>query len=447
MKKPLVNVACGAVLASCIQSAMATEALDDADAAALALGDAALRPNQPSESDPAAAQAQPAAAQSDAASPRSWKVYIEDALRESGNRDAPSSLRNQASVDVIVQKELAPPIALKLSGRFDRYDPVSSSAPSTHSETTIREAYATWNISPVSSIDAGRVDERLGAAYGYNPTDFFKAGSVSADVSADPESRKTNRLGTVGVRAQHLWDGGSLQVLASPRLESYSEPGNPQASSDLQRTNGANRVLVKATQRLTENLQPQLLFLAEQGQSPQVGVNLSALATRSVTAYAEWTAGRSASLIGKATGQDDSAFRTRSAVGASWTTPLDLTFVAELQHNGAGATPAQLRSLQATNPAGWGAATQTASFAQELPTRYGGFLMATWRNAGMRRLDVSAYVQADQGGGRQIWAEARHHFDRADIALQLQKQSGPCWDRYGANHESRSVQVLAQVFV
>jgi hypothetical protein len=369
-------------------------------------------------------------------------------VRESAFRDAPSALRNQLSFDLLVQQAIMPSVNVSFSGRFDRFDPLSASASAAarRSESTIREAYATWSVSPVTGFDGGRVNQRVGAAFGYNPTDFFKAGAVKMDVSPDPDSRRTNRLGTVALRAQHLWDSGSVQLLVSPRLASTSPPGNPFASSDLQRTNGVNRWMFVGSQRVSASVQPQLIVYGEQGQTPQVGLNLSVVPARSVVAYAEWTGGRRASLIGASTGAGDRAFRASSAVGATWTTPLDLSITAEFQSNGAGATPAQWRALQAGNPQAWGAATLAGTAAQDLPTRHGGFLMATWRNVGIRRLDLSAFVQADQGGGRQAWLELRRHFDRVDVALQLQGQHGPSWNRYGASPESRSVQLLAAFY-
>ncbi|WP_370467210.1 hypothetical protein [Caballeronia sp. BR00000012568055] len=418
-----------AMLASIAQvPAMAAETMNDADAAALNLADTS-----------AAESAAPSA-------PRPWKFFVQDAMREGAYRDAPSSLRNQASLGLIYQQSFGSSVGVKFSGRFDRFDPLSSAAASTRDETTIREAYATWNITPLANADAGRIDVRNGAGFGYNPTDYFKAGAVDIDVSPDPQSRRTNRLGTVGVRAQRLWDSGSVQMLFSPRLASRSEPGNPYASSDFQRTNGVNRWLFVGTQRVSATVQPQMLVYGEEGQQPQVGVNVSAVLARPLVAYAEWSGGRHASLAGEAAGQHDDAFRARSAVGASWTTPLDLTLIAEFQHSGAGSTPSQWRALQSGNTAAWGTAVQSSVTAQELPTRYGGFLMGIWRNAGMRRLDASGFMQLDQGGGKQVWLELRRHFDRFDVALQLQKQSGPSWDRYGAMRESRSVQVQAQFF-
>ncbi|WP_374692779.1 hypothetical protein [Burkholderia sp. SCN-KJ] len=394
-----------------------------ADAAALALAD------------------QPAATPADTAKP--WKLNVQDALRTSRYRDGGEAGRNQLSIEFEYGQWLTPSFAAHFSMRFDRFDPLGTSRTSSRDVTLVKEAYASWRASPAFVVDAGRVNERLGAAIGYNPTDFFRAGAVSLDVPPDPDSRHTNRLGTVGLRAQQVWDSGSLAALLSPRLERRSLPGDPAASSDLRRTNGVDRWMLVASQRLTAAIQPQWIVYGESGQAPQFGQNLSVLLGNSVVAYLEWTGGYRRSLIARATGAaDDRAFRTSSSVGATWTLPVDLSLTAEFQSNGGGANAAQWRSLQRANPLAWGRAVQTSIAAQELQTRHGVFVMAAWRNVGVRRLDLSGFVQADLGGGRQYWLELRRRFDRFDVALQWLHQGGPSWSRFGAMPESTSVQVL-----
>ncbi|WP_414126183.1 hypothetical protein [Burkholderia territorii] len=400
-----------------------TAGVDAADAAALALAD------------------QPAATPAAAAKP--WKLNVQDALRASRYRDGGEAGRNQLSVEFEYGQWLTPSFAAHFSMRFDRFDPLGTSRTSSRDVTLVKEAYASWRASPALVVDAGRVNARLGAATGYNPTDFFRAGAVSLDVPPDPDSRHTNRLGTVGLRAQQVWETGSLTTLLSPRLERRSLPGDPAAASDLQRTNGVDRWMLVASQRLTAAIQPQWIVYGESGQAPQFGQNLSVLLGNSVVAYVEWTGGYRRSLIARATGAaDDRAFRTSSSVGATWTLPVDLSLTAEFQSNGGGADAAQWRSLQRANPAAWGRAVQTSIAAQELQTRHGMFVMAAWRNVGMRRLDLSGFVQADLGGGRQYWLELRRRFDRFDVALQWLHQGGPSWSRFGAMPESTSIQVL-----
>ncbi|WP_425128587.1 hypothetical protein [Burkholderia metallica] len=413
----------GADAASSAGAVDAVGTVDAADAAALDLAD------------------RPAAAPADTAKP--WKLAVQDALRASRYRDGAHAGRNQLSVEFEYGQWLTPTFAAHFSMRVDRFDPLGTSRTSSRDVTLVKEAYASWRAAPTFVVDAGRLNERLGAAIGYNPTDFFRAGAVSLDVPPDPDSRHTNRLGTVALRAQQVWDTGSLAALLSPRLERRSLPGDPAASSDLQRTNGVDRWMLVASQRLSAALQPQWIVYGESGQAPQVGQNLSVLLGNSVVAYAEWTGGYRRSLIARATGAaGDRAFRTSSSVGATWTLPVDLSLTAEFQSNGGGADAAQWRSLQRASPAAWGRAVQTSIAAQELQTRHGVFLMAAWRNIGVRRLDLSGFVQADLGGGRQYWLELRRRFDRFDVALQWLHQGGPSWSRFGAMPESGSVQVL-----
>ncbi|MGS0893195.1 hypothetical protein ACVBGC_11735 [Burkholderia stagnalis] len=383
-----------------------------------------------------------------AAAAKPWKFDVQDAVRMSRYRgadggDGNTGGRNQFSIEFEYGQWLTPTFAAHFAMRFDRFDPLWTSSTAARDVTLVKEAYASWRATPAFVVDAGRVNERIGAATGYNPTDFFRAGAVSLDVPPDPNSQHTNRLGTVGLRAQQVWGSGSLTLLLSPRLASRSAPGDASASSDLQRTNGVDRWMLVASQRLTATIQPQWVAYGESGQSPQFGQNLSVLLGNSVVAYLEWAGGYRPSLIARAAGSNaDRAFRASSSVGATWTLPLDLSLTAEFQSNGGGANASGWRSLQGANLPAWGSAVRTSVAAQELQTRHGLFLMAAWRNVGVRRLDLTGFMQADLGGGRQYWVELRRRFDRFDIALQGLRQTGPSWSRFGVMPESTSVQVL-----
>ncbi|KVL05189.1 hypothetical protein [Burkholderia ubonensis] len=396
-----------------------------------------------SEADAAALALADVAENASAETAKPWKLDVQDAIRVSRNRDGGDAGRNQLSIEFEYGKWLTPSFAAHFSMRFDRFDPIWTSRASARSIALVKEAYASWRAAPTFVVDAGRVNERLGAAIGYNPTDFFRKGAVSLDVPPDPDSRHTNRLGTVGLRAQQVWEGGVLTVLVSPRLDSRRVPGDPAAASDLQRTNGIDRWMVVASQRLAAAIQPQWVLYGESGQSPQVGQNLSVLLGNSVVAYLEWTGGYRPSLISSAKGdREDRAFRTSSSIGATWTLPINLSLTAEFQSNSGGADASQWRSLQGAAPYVLGRAVRMSVETQELQTRHGMFLMATWRNVGIRRLDLTGFVQTDAGGGRQVWLELRRRFDRFDVALQWQRQTGPSWSRYGAMPESASIQLV-----
>ena len=60
-----------------------------------------------------------------------------------------------------------------------------------------------WQPEGGSSIfDFGRINVRGGPGYGYNPTDFFRDGSLRVITSADPFALRQNRMGSVMLRAQ-----------------------------------------------------------------------------------------------------------------------------------------------------------------------------------------------------------------------------------------------------
>ncbi|KMQ80099.1 hypothetical protein BPMI_00798 [Candidatus Burkholderia pumila] len=75
-----------------------------------------------------------------------------------------------------------------------------------------------WQASPSALVDAGRINLCEGVASGFNPTNFFKADAIRSIVSIDPANLRDNRLGSVMLRSQVLWDDGSLSALVSPRL-------------------------------------------------------------------------------------------------------------------------------------------------------------------------------------------------------------------------------------
>jgi hypothetical protein len=71
---------------------------------------------------------------------------------------------------------------------------------------------------------------------------------VRAAVSVSPASLKENRQGSVMLRGQHLWEGGSLSVLFSPGLARQPEPEG--LNPDLGATNRQHRGLLTLSQKV-----------------------------------------------------------------------------------------------------------------------------------------------------------------------------------------------------
>ena len=89
---------------------------------------------------------------------------------------------------------------------------------------SLQEAYLSWQPSPAQALDVGRINPRGGVALGFNPLDVWRDSGLRAAVSTDPASARHNRLGVVMLRAQQLYDGGSVGVLLAPALAGAANP-------------------------------------------------------------------------------------------------------------------------------------------------------------------------------------------------------------------------------
>lgn len=156
-------------------------------------------------------------------------------------------------------------------------------------QNDLREAYVTWEALEGVFAEVGRENLRHGVALGFNPTDFFRAGSLVGQASLDPSVRRQNRLGTAMVRAQALWSGGAASVTYSPKL--FKAP--PLAATDrlgvnprLDATNSVHRILCALNLEVAD-LSPELLAYLEPGQA-RFGLSLTRPLGESVIAYGEW---------------------------------------------------------------------------------------------------------------------------------------------------------------
>jgi hypothetical protein len=308
---------------------------------------------------------------------------------------------------------------------------------------TVKEAYLSWQPDAGLVADVGRINARYGVAFGYNPTDYFRTGANRSVVSIDPVSLKTRRQGSVMMRVQRLWDSGSLTALVSPKLASESHDGA--FDLDVGATNYANRMLIAYSQRVGPSFTPQVLLSKEGAQSPQVGVNLTAVLGSAAVAYFEWSGGRSPSQLGQALRRpQEPAFRSRAASGVTYNAPNKLSLTLEYQYDG-GALARE----------GWDALAPMDRLAYrlwvqnrlEMVNRQAWFGYASWQDAMMSNLDFNAMLRQNADDhSRQGWVEARYHWKRTDLALQWQQQQGTPASEFGAYPQRRSLQVLVRYF-
>jgi hypothetical protein len=323
---------------------------------------------------------------------------------------------------------------------LDRFDSVQEVG-------TLKEAYVSWQPQSNLLLDAGRINGRQGVALGYNPTDFFRADAIRSLVSPDPNSLRDNRLGTVMLRGQQLWDTGALTAVYAPRLA--DNPNAAPLDPDLGATNSKNRWLLSFSQQLGAGWSPQWLLYGADGQSPQAGVNLTSVIGQSMVAYVEAAAGRSPSLLSRALNQTQGeSFRSRASTGFTYSTANKLSLTLEYEYNGAGSGVTNWNALRFGNLYRYARYREYVFAQQDLPTRSNLFVYASWQDLIIQHLDLSAFFREDlQDHSRFPWLELRHHWTAVDLALRWQDAFGGFTSDLGAQAQRQTWQFVVDYYL
>jgi len=276
--------------------------------------------------------------------PRDWQLFTEAAVGQIlATNGLGSMANNRWSTNAQLSTALTDRFRFIMADRLDvtsKNDVTGQSA-----ANTLKEAYVSWQIDSHRFVDIGRINQLYGVAMGYNPTDYFRAGAVRSVVSIDPNSLKDDRLGSVMVRGQTLWDTGSLTVLYSPRIE--DRPASAALDPDFGATNNRNRWLLAVTQKVYRNISPQVLLYGEQGSSVQAGVNLNAAPTDAIVTFFEWSGGRGKTQLAEAFNQAGPVdFHQRFATGLTYTTASKVSLTLEYEFDGAAPSHAAWRELR-----------------------------------------------------------------------------------------------------
>ncbi len=381
-----------------------------------------------------------------ASSTREWRAVVEagagvDRMRAS----ASDAGRTRLSASFEWDQALADGWRFVLADRYDLQSQAGANGERQQTGVnTLRELYVSRQFGPRVAMDAGRVNVRQGVALGYNPTDYLRANSLRSVVTVDPASIKSNRQGSVMLRGQYLWPQGAVSVLYSPKLATPPAQG---PYSSLEASNPADRWMVTLTQQLWDGFAPQWVVFHGAGEGTQLGMNLTSLLNDATVLYAEWSGGRSATLLARALGAPgDPAWRNRLAAGVTNTSLGKLSVTLEYEYNGAALGREAWNALR-TQGAAYGRYRVALQGWQELPTRDALFLFARWQDAGIRRLDLSAMRRLDLvDHSRLSLFEAVYHLDHSDVSLQLQVNSGQPASDFGAIPQRRRVSLVFRQF-
>ena len=376
---------------------------------------------------------------------RDTKIFMEGAVGSSSRRyQLGSQDIGRVSLDFSHTARLGNGLRAVFSDRIDHLYPDVAGSDSTIN--SLREAYISWQSEEGSTVvEFGRINLRYGPAYGYNPTDFFRDGSLRTLTTANPLALRENRLGSVMLRAQQLWTDGSLSVALSPKLA--NRPSMDGWSLDLGSTNNRDRALVALGTQFSQRVSTQLLAYKVDGLSTTLGASVTALLSDAATAQLEWSRGSEPDLFSRALAlPSSSATRNRFAGGVTYTVGK-LSVTAEYQYNGFALSKANAATLAANSPVAQVAYLREAQRLQELAPRQAYLVYVTQKDLFLKDLDLTAFLRGNLGdSSRLAWVELRRHWPRFDLAFQLQQSIGRITSEYGILPDRRVIQLLGTYY-
>jgi len=408
-------------------------------------------------------------------------VYIEDALSVAHNRSASSAIVPAGPAirwfDLLfADARFAQPLGngwtINYGGRVNVQIEKYAALPAGKSfRLDTREAYLSWAPREGWFVDAGRINLKSGVALGYNPTDFFRTRAVVEALSSDPAVLRDDRLGALMLRIQAVWPRVSVTVAYAPSLYRpspiYQNRSLPRFDPMLDRTNAADRLLVKVNAKISDEFSPEILLYSENGRTV-MGLNLTRGIGRSVVLYAEWAGGRRRNLISEAIGYGRATnsllanvgdilptnrktrFMNDLAIGASYTTSSKIVFNLEYHYHQAALDPRDWRhwfdagSAARANP-GIGAALWYvrgyAADQQEPASRRSLFLRVDRQDAIVRNLELSAFANLDTADGSGFTEGEADYFlsDRLTLGAIAKAGFGARRSEFGSQPQALSL--------
>lgn len=324
----------------------------------------------------------------------------------------------RASLDYLKQADVGSELNYTVSGRLDEVWK-SSGDSNRQGMHTLRELLVEWQGSPNWVIEAGRINAQIGEAIAFNPTDLFREGSLRNVTSVLPTNLRKSRQGSVMLRAQRLWGGGAVTVIGSPQLAGRQSIN--EFSLDLAATNPRNRWLITFSQKLGQEVTPQLVFSGGEDQASAIGLSVSWLPFPEVVAYVETSlARRPTTLASIGAWRDDTGARKQIAGGGTWSVNETLSLNIEFDIDETAPDTQQMRMLTVAPAATRILFEQTLRRNQVLPYQRQWFITTTWNNLLGHEFDLRTLSRINANSGRgQFWLESRKRFGESEFAAQL----------------------------
>jgi hypothetical protein len=327
------------------------------------------------------------------------------------------------------------------SNRLDYVSPTDAGQPS--SVNNLRELFVSRRLTAGSAaLEIGRINLRNGPAYGYNPTDFFRSGSIRSATSDDPIALRENRLGTVMLHYQLLAPDGSTSIAIAPKIS--SRPTDSGFDPDFGSTNNTNRLLLSFSTKISGSTSGQALLYVAERKGTQLGLNMTSLISDSAVVHLELTRGRDALAFELATvPQPRRTIRNRATLGATYTAPTSTSLTIEYEYNGFAPDAAQWSALARESADQIAKYLGSAQRQQDNAARRSWLAYVTQRDAGIKNLDISAFVRLNpDDDSRLTWVELRYHWTNFDGALQWRAGTGSGLTEFGLQPKRETVQLL-----
>jgi len=326
----------------------------------------------------------------------------------------------------------------------------------------IKEAYLSWQQSPTQFFDIGRINIKSGIASGFNPTDYFKVGSLIDRNTEDVSQLRDARIGALVFQGQKLWEGGSLSVVVSPKITNKDNNWSTNKNIyglNLQKSNDRSRVMLKLNQKITEDFAPEIIYYNESGKH-NLGLNISRAFNNQWLGYAEWNIGERRKLVDEAfeslsnnqrlhplisqkfTKDQSDSYQQQFAVGFSYTSSLNITTNVEYHYNQASLSKAQSKKWfdiaeTSNNSAVLGQLLSIRGLARtrnEPLGQHSLFLRSKWNDAITENLDLTGLLISDlNDNSHLLQLEAEYELNpKSSLSLKLAKFQGDPKSNYGS---------------
>lgn len=377
------------------------------------------------------------------AAPKGTRLAIEAAIgRLNFDAGLGHEQTRRVSLDLRFSKKLDARWRGVFSDRIDHFDPSSGSG----TINTLREAYLGWQSeSAATSVEFGRVNLRTGPGYGFNPSDFFRDGSLRTSTTLDPVALRDYRQGSVALRVQRLWSGGGVSAVVSPRItERRSSSG---ASLDFGSTNHSTRLQLGWSADPAPGVSTQLLAFKQSGEPARLGGNVTALLGGATVFHVEGAYGSERDLFDRvfSTPAAKERSQVRASTGLTHSFPGGVSLTAEYQYNDFALSKSTWDRVAATaGPAVLAAYLQEADRLQDLPVRRAALIYLSKKDLMTRGLSLTAFARVNvTDKSRLVWAELRKEFGAIDVGLQWQQLNGKPTSEFGVLPLRRSMQIVA----